>query len=291
MKFLIIGGSGFLGSHVADHLSSLGHNVLIFDKNQSNYLKKNQRFFKGDIKKIDNYKSIFKSVDYVYNFAGISDIEASKKKPKETILENILPVVKILEMCNKNNVKKFVFASTIYVYSKQGYYYKCSKLSAELYIREFCKMNKLKYGILRYGSLYGPRSNSLNGIYNLLEKIIKNKKINYIGRSDSKREYIHVEDAARASVDLIDKKYDNQSIIITGETSYKLSDIIQIVSEIVGKKIKVNFSNKLNTGTGHYHYTPYNLIEYESKKYTLPFHVDIGQGLIDTIKEIKKDIK
>ena len=75
-------------------------------------------------------------------------------------------------------------------------------------------MNKLKYGILRYGSLYGPRSNSLNGIYNLLEKIIKNKKINYIGRSDSKREYIHVEDAARASVDLIDKKYDNQSIII-----------------------------------------------------------------------------
>ena len=40
MKFLIIGGSGFLGSHVADHLSSLGHNVLIFDKNQSNYLKK-----------------------------------------------------------------------------------------------------------------------------------------------------------------------------------------------------------------------------------------------------------
>mgnify|MGYP001318340064 CR=1 FL=1 len=66
-------------------------------------------------------------------------------------------------MCNKNNVKKFVFASTIYVYSKQGYYYKCSKLSAELYIREFCKMNKLKYGILRYGSLYGPRCGEENG--------------------------------------------------------------------------------------------------------------------------------
>ena len=51
MKFLIIGGSGFLGSHVADHLSSLGNDVSIFDKNESNHLKKNQKFFKGDIKK------------------------------------------------------------------------------------------------------------------------------------------------------------------------------------------------------------------------------------------------
>lgn len=289
MKFLIIGGSGFLGSHVADHLSSLGHKVLIFDNQKSKYLKINQKFVKGDIKKIDDYESIFRNVDYVYNFAGISDIEASKKKPAETILVNILPVVKILQMCNKNNVKKFIFASTIYVYSKNGYYYKCSKISAELYIREFCKINKLKYGILRYGSLYGPRSNSLNGVYNLLEKIITKKKLNFIGRSDSKREYIHVTDAAKASVDLTNKKYDNQSITITGGTSYRLKDIIQIVSEILGKKIKVNFSNKLNTDNGHYHYTPYNLIEHESKKYTLPFHVDIGQGLIDTIKEIKKN--
>ena len=83
MKFLIIGGSGFLGSHVADHLSSLGNDVSIFDKNESTHLKKNQKFFKGDIKRIDNYKNIFKGVDYVYNFAGISDIEASKKNLKK----------------------------------------------------------------------------------------------------------------------------------------------------------------------------------------------------------------
>ena len=44
MKFLIIGGSGFLGSHVADHLSSLGHKVLIFDNQKSKYLKINQKF-------------------------------------------------------------------------------------------------------------------------------------------------------------------------------------------------------------------------------------------------------
>ena len=291
MKILIIGGSGFLGSHVADYLTELGHQVLIYDKIESKYIKKKQKFFKGDIKNISNNQSIFKGLDYVFNFAGIADIGQSKQKPTETILENILPVVKILELCSKYKVKKFIFASTIYVYSNQGFYYKCSKLSAELYIREFCKINKLKYGILRYGSLYGPRSNSLNGIYNLLEKIIKNKKINFIGRSDSKREYIHVKDAARASVDLIQNKFDNQSIIVTGEISYKLSDLIQIVSEIIGKKVKANFSNKLNSETGHYHYTPYNLIEYESKKYTLPFHVDIGQGLIDTIKDIRKNNK
>ena len=288
MNYLIIGGSGFLGSHVADELTRSGHKVTIFDKKKSIYLIKNQKMVIGDIKKIDNYENIFKKIDYVFNFAGISDISISKNKPKETVLENILPTVKILELCNKFKIKKFIFASTIYIYSKQGFFYKCSKLSAELYIREYCKLHKLKYCILRYGSLYGPRSNTYNGIYNLLNKIIKNKKINYVGKSDAKREYIHVLDAAKASIDLVARKYDNQSITITGETSYTVNEIIEIISEIIGKKIKIKFSNRLNSASGHYHYTPYSLLQYESKKYTLPFHVDIGQGLIDTIKEIKK---
>ena len=148
-----------------------------------------------------------------------------------------MPVVKILNYAQ--NIRLKVYICQHYIRIQQPRILLYSKLSA-LYIREFCKINKLKYVILRYGSLYN-QDLTLNGIYNLLEKIIKNKKINFIGRSDSKREYIHVKDAARASVDLIQNKFDNQSIIVTGEISYKLSDLIQIVSEIIGKKLKQIF--------------------------------------------------
>ena len=83
MKFLIIGGSGFLGSHVADYLTELGHQVLIYDKIESKYIKKKQKFFKGDIKNISNNQSIFKGLDYVFNFAGIADGQSKRNQQKQ----------------------------------------------------------------------------------------------------------------------------------------------------------------------------------------------------------------
>ena len=74
MNILIIGGSGFIGSHVADQLTLNNHKVTIFDKKESKWIKKNQKFFKGDI--LDNTKldQAIKNQDVVYNFAGISDL-------------------------------------------------------------------------------------------------------------------------------------------------------------------------------------------------------------------------
>lgn len=288
MNFLIIGGSGFLGSHVADLASENGHKVKIFDKNPSKYLQKNQQMIVGDIKKINEYKNIFKNIDIVFNFAGIADINKTKKNPEDTVYENILPLIDILKLCKNFKIKKLVFASTIYVYSQQGYYYRCSKVAAEIYLKEFCKINKLRYGILRYGSLYGPRSNETNGLYKIVSQILKNKSIKYYGTSKSRREYIHVKDAARASLELIDKKFDNQSVLVTGESSFSIEDIIKIISEIIDKKVRVNYLNKKDKSTGHYQYTPYSYSIEESKKYTLPFHVDIGQGIIDIVRQIKK---
>ena len=79
-KVIVFGGSGFLGSHVADKLSSSGHQVTIFDIKDSLYLKSNQKIIINDIANLKEDDSLFRDISYIYNFAGITDIEESKKK-------------------------------------------------------------------------------------------------------------------------------------------------------------------------------------------------------------------
>ncbi len=84
-KVVIFGGSGFLGSHTADELTSNNFEVTIFDKNPSSFLKKNQDFIQGDIFDNNKINKVLKNKDYVYNFVALSNLEQSLKDPISTI--------------------------------------------------------------------------------------------------------------------------------------------------------------------------------------------------------------
>ena len=137
MKIVVIGGSGFLGSHVADKLSQAGHEVTIFDLKKSQWISKNQTMVIGDILKISDLDKVISESDVVYNFAAISDIDEAENKPQTTANINIIGTLNILELCKKYKVKRIMFASTIYVYSQDGNFYRCSKQAAESFIEEY----------------------------------------------------------------------------------------------------------------------------------------------------------
>ena len=84
----------------------------------------------------------------------------------------------------------YTSCSSVYVSGEFGGFYKSSKVAAESFIKEFFKIRGLKYSILRYGTLYGPRSSENNGLHNIIKKLIKNKKIVYSGNKNSVREFI-----------------------------------------------------------------------------------------------------
>ncbi len=288
-KVLVIGGSGFMGSHTADYLSKRGYEVSILDQASSSWLQNSQKMVIGNFQETDILYSAMKGVTYVYHFAGIADIGESKERPHNTIESNVIGVSKVTEMAVKCGVKKIIYASTMYVYSSYGSFYRASKQAGEIIIEAYCEEYDLDYTFLRYGSLYGPRSQDWNGIKRFVTQIIKNGRLDYKGNGREIREYIHVHDAAKLSVDVLDEKYSNSAITITGNQSFRVSDVLSILFEIAGKKEIINYKSK-DKKIDHYGNTPYRYTPKHAKKIVPTEFVDLGQGLLDIIEETYREL-
>tara|TARA_B110000971_G_C20036644_1_gene514668 strand:- start:2169 stop:3056 length:888 start_codon:yes stop_codon:yes gene_type:complete len=287
IKVLVIGGSGFLGSHVADELLSRGYVVSIYDQKKSLWKQKGQNFFLGklnDTKKLDN---LIKKNNIVYNFAGIADLNQGSKKPLESINENIYATAKIVESCIKYKITRFIYSSTIYVYSEKGSFYKCSKQAAESYIEEYSKKFNMKFTILRFGSLYGPRSNYQNGLYKIVYDYLKNKNISYFGSKKTIREYIHVKDAATSCVDILSKEFTNKVVVISGKTKIYVKKLLSIFSTLTKYNKRIKFMNMDNPN--HYEKSPYSFNRNFGIRYFSKHDTSIRSGLEELIDVVKRD--
>jgi UDP-glucose 4-epimerase len=281
----VIGGSGFIGSHVADQLSEEGYHVRIFDRKASRWKKENQEMIVGDMLDNDLLNKVMADSEFVYNFAALADLDQARNKPVETVELNILGNIKVLEACRVNDVKRFIFASTVYVYSREGSFYRCSKQASESFIEEFQNVYNLDYTILRYGSLYGPRSDNTNGLLRIVCNALETGVVRYNGSPDAFREYIHVEDAAKASVIALGEDFRNQSVVLTGQEPMRVVDLLKMLAEILGLPESVEFVE--GDYVGHYNRTPYAYLPKLGRKYVAPFHVDLGQGLMQLIDAVR----
>ena len=281
----VLGGSGFLGSHVADKLSDAGYQVRVFDQRPSPWIGSNQQMILGNLLNQNEVNEAVQGAELVYNFAALADLHAGLNNPLDTIRINVLGNAHVMEACRQYDVKRFIYASTVYVYSRDGGFYRCSKQASEHYVEEYKKAYGLDYTILRYGSLYGPRADSSNGLYRIVKKAIETGLLEYEGSPDSLREYIHVEDAALASVAVLDDDFRNQSVVLTGQESMRVLDMLEMLAEILGLRDAVKFIPREQPG--HYVRTPYAYQPKLGRKYVPSVHVDLGQGLMQLIEEIR----
>ncbi|GAB5522320.1 MAG: NAD(P)-dependent oxidoreductase [Roseivirga sp.] len=285
-KVLVTGASGFLGSHIADALSDNGYDVTVFDIIESPYLRKDQKFMLGDVRDADALKEQLKGFDYVYHLAALADLNAAKTRPLDTVAINIQGTVNLLEASRVNNVKRFIFGSTVYVYSREGGFYRCSKQACENYVEEFYNRFGLEYTILRYGSLYGPRTDMANGVYRLLKNYMDKDAMEHSGKSSDQRDYIHAYDAARLSASILEEKYANKQYVLTGNDRLQVSDLYKMFGEILDKKVEVRFLGDEGETSGHYNITPYAYTPKIGHKLVSNEYVDMGQGIIQVIEEI-----
>ncbi|MBF0546914.1 MAG: NAD(P)-dependent oxidoreductase [Candidatus Riflebacteria bacterium] len=289
-KVVVIGGSGFLGSHLADVLSESGFFVTIYDIRPSPWLRPDQEMVTGDIRDEMLLEKALQKASYVYHLAGIADIGYASRNPRETVETNILGSTIIIEQCIKAKIKRFLMASTMYVFSQKGSFYRVSKQAVELLLEAYSEKSALEYTILRYGSLYGPRAQEWNSLKNFVNQAVKEGRISYPGFGDERREYIHVLDAAQMSVKALSPEYANQRLILTGAQILNSKELTSMINEILGGGVKVEFYPE-NRDPAHYELTPYRMTHRVAYKMVPEKFIDIGQGILELIEELYDEKK
>jgi UDP-glucose 4-epimerase len=143
-------------------------------------------------------------------------------------------------------------------------------------VEEYKNKFNLKYSILRFGSIYGERSGSDNGIRQILEHVIKRRKLIYKGTKNSIRSYIYVKDAVKLCLASISKKYDNQYLTLTGERKIKAKFLFNLFS----KMFKISDKNiTFLKNKGHYDVKP-TIFKPRIGKILHPFKSDFKKNII-----------
>jgi len=289
-KVIIFGGSGFLGSYVADELSRRGYEVIVADIFKSKYIQENQKFIEINIMNMQDIKEAIKGVNIVYNFVAIANLDDAIHDPINAMNINVMGNLNILEACRKQgNIERFVYASSAYALSSEGSFYGISKQTSEKLTEEYFGRYGLKYTVIRYGSIYGERASHNNYIYNLLKGAIECGELHYKGDGEDLREYIHAADTAKLSVDILeDEQFENQHIILTGTERLKRIELLTMINEIMQNRLDVKQISDNNMG--HYKITPYSYNPTVAKKLTANPYIDLGQGLLECIQEIHKEL-
>ena len=286
-KVLVAGGAGYIGGHVADELTDRGYEVSIYDISKPAWLKANQKFIEGRLEEIDKLKDVLKGFDIIYNFAGIADINEARESRILALETNIIGCANLLEAAVFNNVKKFIQASTVYVYSDKGSFYRISKHTAELLVEEYAAKFDINFVILRYGSLYGGRAQKWNGLRKYVEEVITQGQVTLKTNGDSKREYIHALDAARMSVDILADRYNSKSILLTGTQAITAKELVKMIGEVLNKSVEFKFTDKVGD---NYELTPYKYLPRTAIKLTSNEFVDFGQGILEVIHSVSSEM-
>jgi UDP-glucose 4-epimerase len=284
MKVLVTGGSGFIGSHIADALSDAGHDVVLFDLKPSSWLRADQAMVTGNVLDPAAVDRAMAGCEAVYHLAALADINEALDRPRETVEINIVGTLNLLEAARVQKVKRFIFASSIYVYSNQGSFYRTTKQTCENLIGDYHDRYGLEFTTLRFGSLYGPRAGMASYLNCILSQALNERRIDYYGTGEEVREYIHVLDAAAMSVDVLAPEFANQYMHLTGRERITSRDMLAMIREMLGSDVVINLN--ATSPVGHYVQTPYHFAPKLGRRLARNSYIDLGLGLMDCLQHI-----
>ena len=276
---LITGCAGFIGFHLSKHYLESGNKVIGIDNLNSYYsvnLKKsrlkllqknnNFKFFKFDLKKNSTLQHKLKpyKIRQVIHLAAQPGVRISIKKPLNTLNENLIPFINILEIARIKKVKKFIYASSSSVYGDSKIYpfnendnknipvsvYGASKLSNEIIAQSYSKNFKIKCIGIRFFTVYGPYGRPDMAYYSFLERLKKNKSITVFNKGLMKRDFTFIDDVIHGIVLLSKVKIKNFHTIVNigkGKPD-NLMDLIKFVQKYYNKKFKIKFTRNIPNG-------------------------------------------
>jgi UDP-glucose 4-epimerase len=227
MKILVTGGAGFIGSHVADAYIAAGHDVAILDdlsRGSERNLNPPARLYRGDIRDRDFVEYVFATErpEAVNHHAAQMDVRRGVREPAFDASVNILGSIHLLDAAVAHKVRRFVYISTAgAAYGEPNQMpvpedypinpitpYGISKHTVEHYLFTFAVLYGLRYVVLRYGNVYGPRQSSKGeaGVFAIFcEQMLEGIRPVIYGDGSKVRDYVYVDDVARANVLALEK--------------------------------------------------------------------------------------
>ena len=286
-KILIFGSSGFLGQHLVSLLKK-DNEIIQFDINSSEDSICDSNFIQGSILDTELVLTAAKDVDIVYHFAAMTDLDIVNNNPAKAIEVNIAGTSNILDACIKEKVERFIFSSSVYVYSQFGGVYKSTKQACELLIEDFDKMHGLNYTILQLGSVYGPGAKQTNLISRLIKEALTTDQFQHSGSGVEERQYIFVKDVVNALINIANSQYKNKKVILLGSESVRISQLMEMISSQLEKDIYKIFKKD---GYGiHYKSSPFQTDSKGAIYYKLESPTPLKDGLRETIKFIQEEL-
>jgi UDP-glucose 4-epimerase len=260
MRILLTGGAGFIGSHVAQRLLARGHEVVVVDALSSGKrenVPEDARFFEEDI--CSGCGEIFQEFrpEVLCHQAAQLDVRRSVREPDFDASVNILGTIRLLENCVKHGVRKVVFASTGgAIYGEQREFpatedhpeypvspYGVSKLATERYLHYYRAQYGLPYVALRYSNVYGPRQDPHGeaGVVAIFCRNLAAHKISTInGTGEQTRDYVYVEDVARANVMALENGVPSGAYNIGTGVETSVNRLYELLRDISGKNLPPN---------------------------------------------------
>jgi UDP-glucose 4-epimerase len=265
-KVLITGGAGFIGSHLANNLIEMGHEVVIVD-NLSSGSKENipvaATFYKIDLKNCLEINEIFKieKPNMVSHHAAQTKVRDSLRNPKKDAQNNILGTINLMQALKKTNVRKVVYASSGgAVYGNVGplphseknlpkpiSYYGASKLSAENYIRISCAQLGISYSILRYSNVYGPRQreDGFGGVVPIfIKSLLLKKRPTIYGDGQQTRDFVYIDDVIRANVKAMNSDKSDVFNVGTGQET-SINNLFKMINLKLDASATIKYAPKV----------------------------------------------
>lgn len=270
MRYLVTGGAGFIGSHIAERLLRQGHFVRILDNFSSGRrenlsfaknpeLRANFELTKGDIREKKTCDKACKGIDYVFHQAALRSVPKSMKEPENYNNVNINGTLNLLQAAARNRAKRFIFASSSSIYGNTDKFperedflpqpispYALSKLTGEYYCRIFSEHFNLATVALRYFNVFGPRQ-ALDDEYavvipKFIHCILHDKQPPIFGSGRQSRDFTYIDNVVQANLLAASAQNIKHEIfnVASGEDNTILG-LTAVLNKIIGKKIKPAF--------------------------------------------------
>jgi UDP-glucose 4-epimerase len=264
-NYFIIGGAGFIGSHLIRKIFKVEpeSKIIIYDNFSSGKMwhldevihNNNLKIVKDDIKNLDVLKETMNNSDVVYHFASNPDISKAVTQPDIDFWEGTYLTNNVLEAMRVNNIKSLLYASGSGIYGDTGYNevdedyspqlpistYGASKLACEALISSYCFMFDMNATAFRFANVVGP--NQTHGVgYDFVRKLLKNNKIlDILGDGSQSKSYIYVDDIVNALRTIEKKNFKGFSYYNVATLDYiTVKEIADIVVDLLELK-NVNY--------------------------------------------------